>query len=313
MLSLLAFVLTASLGAGSTGVASARSVPKSPQEVALLFSAHTARSAPTASATALEIVRALRPLTGERTALPVLARKTAVNGRMWLRVLLPGRPNGHAGWIKARATKPTLSPWRIVVKTVARKVTVYRSGRAVRTFRAVVGKPSTPTPYGRFFVEEAIQLRPGDVGAPFALALSARSTVLQEFAGGPGQIALHGLSNVGGVLGTAVSPGASGSTTTPCAGSSGVSALEFPSRSPAEQGRRPRSNRGPLSAIALILRYFGGGGTLQCAVVLLPDASVTVTIASPFSVIFQSITPGPGVTFGVAPGACTSLIFVPLA
>jgi lipoprotein-anchoring transpeptidase ErfK/SrfK len=70
-----------------------------------------------------------------------------------------------------------------------------------------VGKPATPTPLGAFFVEEAVQLRSEDAGAPFALALSARSDVLQEFDGGPGQIALHGLSNVGGVLGTAVSHG----------------------------------------------------------------------------------------------------------
>ena len=59
----------------------------------------------------------------------------------------------------------------------------------------------------RSFVEEVIALRPGDVGAPYALALSSRSTVLQEFAGGPGQIGVHGLMNVGGVLGTAVSHG----------------------------------------------------------------------------------------------------------
>jgi lipoprotein-anchoring transpeptidase ErfK/SrfK len=77
----------------------------------------------------------------------------------------------------------------------------------VRVFKAVVGKPSTPTPAGEFFVEESIALRSSDVGAPFALALSARSEVLQEFDGGPGQIALHGLSNVGGVLGTAASHG----------------------------------------------------------------------------------------------------------
>ena len=31
--------------------------------------------------------------------------------------------------------------------------------------------------------------------------------MLQEFDGGPGQIALHGLANVGGVPGTAVSHG----------------------------------------------------------------------------------------------------------
>ena len=52
-----------------------------------------------------------------------------------------------------------------------------------------------------------MRLSPGGVGAPYALALSARSDVLQEFDGGPGQIALHGTDNVGGVLGTAASHG----------------------------------------------------------------------------------------------------------
>jgi hypothetical protein len=77
----------------------------------------------------------------------------------------------------------------------------------VRTFRAIVGKPSTPTPAGTFFVEESVHLSPTAVGAPYAPALSARSTVLQEFDGGPGQIAVHGLANVGGLLGTAESHG----------------------------------------------------------------------------------------------------------
>jgi len=97
--------------------------------------------------------------------------------------------------------------WHIVVHTSTRRVTVYRSGHAVRTVKAVVGKPSTPTPLGEFFVEEGIRLGPSDVGAPFALALSARSEVLQEFDGGPGQIALHGLMNVGGTPGTPVPHG----------------------------------------------------------------------------------------------------------
>jgi lipoprotein-anchoring transpeptidase ErfK/SrfK len=86
-------------------------------------------------------------------------------------------------------------------------VTALRDGRLARTFKAVVGKPSTPTPLGRFFVEETVQLNQQEVGAPYALALSARSNVLQEFAGGPGQIALHGTNNIGGILGTAASHG----------------------------------------------------------------------------------------------------------
>ena len=48
---------------------------------------------------------------------------------------------------------------------------------------------------------------PSSPGAPFALALSARSDVLQEFAGGPGQIAIHGVANLAGTPGTAVSHG----------------------------------------------------------------------------------------------------------
>jgi lipoprotein-anchoring transpeptidase ErfK/SrfK len=123
-----------------------------------------------------------------------------------------------------RGTVPSTTGWHIVVDTARRRATVYDYGRAVRTFAAIVGKPSTPTPRGEFFVEEDIQLQPGDVGAPYALALSARSNILQEFDGGPGQIALHGLLNVGGVLGSAVSHGCVRLDTAPCAGSSSASA-----------------------------------------------------------------------------------------
>jgi lipoprotein-anchoring transpeptidase ErfK/SrfK len=69
----------------------------------------------------------------------------------------------------------------------------------------VVGTPSTPTPRGTFFVEEAVALN--QIGGPFALATSARSDVFQEFDGGPGQIALHGTRGLAGAPGTASSHG----------------------------------------------------------------------------------------------------------
>jgi lipoprotein-anchoring transpeptidase ErfK/SrfK len=177
------------------------------QKVAALLNTHEAFSNPAGDAAPVAVVQALRPLTRERTVLPLLGEATGAQGVRWLHVRLPGRPNGHTGWIKRRATQVSATPWHIVVHTSSRRMIVYERGRAVRTVRAVVGKPSTPTPLGEFFVEEAIALRAGDVGAPYALALSARSNVLQEFDGGPGQIGLHGLMNVGGVLGTAVSHG----------------------------------------------------------------------------------------------------------
>ena len=177
------------------------------QELALLRSDHQAFSKPEGGSAALRLVRARRPLTGGRTVLPVLAHWTGTDGHVWLRVRLPGRPNGSVGWIRKRATAGSATRWHLVLDLSSRRLQVYRNGRGVRAFKAVVGKPSTPTPRGEFFVEESIRLRAADVGAPFALALSARSNVLQEFDGGPGQIALHGLENVGGVPGTAVSHG----------------------------------------------------------------------------------------------------------
>jgi lipoprotein-anchoring transpeptidase ErfK/SrfK len=175
------------------------------QETVALLRDHVARSAPNADAQRIEAVAGRRPLTGVRTVLPVLGR--AGRGDSWLRVRLPGRPNGHNGWISANRTRITSTEWRLRVDVSVRKVTAYRNGRTVRHFRAAVGKPSTPTPRGRFFVEEALALAPAESGAPFALATSARSNVFQEFDGGPGQIALHGTGNLSGGLGTAVSHG----------------------------------------------------------------------------------------------------------
>jgi lipoprotein-anchoring transpeptidase ErfK/SrfK len=77
----------------------------------------------------------------------------------------------------------------------------------MRRYSAVVGKPSTPTPQGNFFVEEGLWMGGQAAGGPFALATSARSDVLQEFDGGPGQIGMHGMDNLPGALGTASSHG----------------------------------------------------------------------------------------------------------
>ncbi|MEA2390033.1 MAG: hypothetical protein QOK31_142 [Solirubrobacteraceae bacterium] len=164
-------------------------------------------SRPDQHSTRLGTVQERRPITLERTTLPVLERTANADGRRWLHVLLPGRPNGHTGWISALSTRPALTAWRLLVDISRRRVTAFLHGRVARTFATVVGSRSTPTPRGHFFVEETVQLGPGRTGAPFALALSARSDVLLQFDGGPGQIALHGLGNIGGAPGTAVSHG----------------------------------------------------------------------------------------------------------
>ena len=177
------------------------------QQLAELLSGHAAHSAPAAGSRQVAFVPDRRPITGEQTTLPVIGHSTAPDATAWLRVMLPGRPNGSTGWIAKAGTREIVTGWRILVDLGARRVTVYRDGRKTRAFQAVVGKPSTPTPTGQFFVEETVQMDPGEADGPFALALSARSNVLQEFEGGPGQIGIHGREGLGGTLGRAESHG----------------------------------------------------------------------------------------------------------
>ena len=190
----------------SVPAASASTVPIG-QALVVLTHTQVARAAPSMNARPVMTVAAHRPLTGARTVLPALGSATTRQGRAWVHVRLPGRPNSSTGWITSSGTVASWTPWRLSVNLNARRVTVYQRGRVVRRFPAVVGAPSTPTPQGRFFIEEGLSLSPQAAGAPFALATSARSDVLQEFDGGPGQVALHGMGNLPGALGTASSHG----------------------------------------------------------------------------------------------------------
>jgi hypothetical protein len=186
--------------------ANASAVPVG-QALVVLLHDKVAHPTPSMSARPVVAVAARRPLTAVQTVLPVLGHAGRADGPAWVEVRLPGRPNSSVGWITTDGTMPSWTAWRLAVDLHERLVTVYDRGRVVRRFPAVVGAPSTPTPQGRFFIEEGLSLSAQAPGAPFALATSARSDVLQEFDGGPGQIALHGTANLAGALGTASSHG----------------------------------------------------------------------------------------------------------
>src|SRR5687767_9497523 len=177
------------------------------QELAIFVRGQTAMSRPDSRSARRIWVERIRPITEGRTVLPVIGHRTDKGGTRWLQVRLPGRPNNSTGWIRKARTIRSATTWHVLVDLSERRLTVYRRGRVVRTFLSVVGAASTPTPRGKYFVEENVLLKGGQVGGPYALALSARSYVLQEFAGGPGQIAVHGVWNVGGRMGTAASHG----------------------------------------------------------------------------------------------------------
>ena len=197
---------TATIACAVVAPATAAPTPPS-QPLVVLLHDHVARTGPNAHAGRIESVASRRPLTRARTVLPILGHASSRKRGAWLYVRLPGRPNSHKGWISTNRTRLTSTGWRILVDLSTRRLTVYRGDRARRHFRAIVGKPSTPTPRGSFFIEEALALSPYESGGPFALATSARSNVFQEFEGGPGQIGIHGTNNLTGALGTAASHG----------------------------------------------------------------------------------------------------------
>lgn len=125
----------------------------------------------------------------------------------WLKVMLPIRPNGATGWVPASTVQLTWDPYRIVVDVSAHRLTLLNVGKPVLRAPVAVGNPSTPTPRGTFYLTSLLR-PPNPAGAygPFAFGLSGFSPVLKSFAGGPGEIGLHGTDD-GSSIGHSVTHG----------------------------------------------------------------------------------------------------------
>jgi lipoprotein-anchoring transpeptidase ErfK/SrfK len=144
---------------------------------------------------------------GFPTAFGIVGERVGTDCRArWYRAELPIRPNGATGWIAARAVRLQSVRARIVVDLAARRLTLYRGGRRLFSAAVAVGAPATPTPTGRYYVNQV--LVPETAGGPFgpaALGISAYSPVLTGWAQG-GPVAIHG-TNEPWSIGHAVSNG----------------------------------------------------------------------------------------------------------
>jgi lipoprotein-anchoring transpeptidase ErfK/SrfK len=135
---------------------------------------------------------------------------TVREGRRWLKLLLPSRPNGSTGWVASERVVLTHTRWWVDIRTGTRRVTIYHRGERLRSFRAVVGAPETPTPLGLAAIyERNRQPDPTAFLGPWALPLTAMSNVLENYGGGPGRVAIHGRAgeSLRDPLGTARSHG----------------------------------------------------------------------------------------------------------
>lgn len=151
-----------------------------------------------------KVVTTLKAKTGlgSKTTLLVLDQRDG-----WYQVALPIRPNGSTGWVKAGDVNVRKNDVSVSVDLHARTVRVFKGDKVAIESPIAVGAADTPTPTGDFFVTDFLQT-PDAKGAygPFAFGLSGHSDTLTEFAGGDGQIGIHG-TNDPSSIGQAVSHG----------------------------------------------------------------------------------------------------------
>lgn len=110
----------------------------------------------------------------------------------WLRIMLPERPNGSTGWVRREDVAVSSSAFRIVIRLPDRRLTVYQDGFELFSAPVAIGKPSTPTAPGSFFV--AVIEKPGPHGyGPIVLNTSGHSEAIQSWQGmGDAITAIHG-------------------------------------------------------------------------------------------------------------------------
>jgi len=123
---------------------------------------------------------------------PVLESHVDAARITWVRVRLPMRPNGRSGWVPRNDLGP-LSAVRTMLRVnrTLLRATLYRDGRKIWSARIGVGKASTPTPAGRFWIRSRLRGLRGMPGyGPYAFGTGAYS-VLSDWPGG-GVVGIHG-------------------------------------------------------------------------------------------------------------------------
>jgi L,D-transpeptidase catalytic domain len=136
----------------------------------------------------------LRFLTDDDQAELYLALDSArmSSGQTWIKIELPARPNGQTGWVPRSALESlhTVNGYLLVDRARLR-ATLFRDGRSIFSAPIGVGKASTITPPGNFYVMEKLVTLNDPAYGPLALGTSAYAPTLSEWPGG-GIVGIHG-------------------------------------------------------------------------------------------------------------------------
>jgi len=121
--------------------------------------------------------------------------RRGLDGRAWYDVLLPIRPNGSTGWVRADDVDISGLRYALVVHLLSFRLDLLDNGHKTQTFAIGVGNQNTPTPTGRYYVKELIRPpNPNTVYGHFVLGLSGFSNVLVNWPDG-GVIGIHGTND----------------------------------------------------------------------------------------------------------------------
>ncbi|MEI2699563.1 MAG: L,D-transpeptidase [Microthrixaceae bacterium] len=105
----------------------------------------------------------------------------------WLEVQLPVRPNGTTGWIHDSVVEVASTTLSIQISLTERRLRLIDQGAVLLDAPVGIGRPSTPTPTGRFTVTDVVpSANPAGGYGPVALALDGYSEALDRFGTGTG-------------------------------------------------------------------------------------------------------------------------------
>ena len=116
---------------------------------------------------------------------------TDTKGNEWVQTQLPGRPNGRTGWVPREGLGEFhLIHVQLVVNRRTLKAALYKNGKKIFQAPVGVGKASTPTPGGKYWIREKLKGF-GPVYGPLAFGTADYSNKLTDGPGG-GVVGVHG-------------------------------------------------------------------------------------------------------------------------
>ena len=111
----------------------------------------------------------------------------------WIEAYLPSRPNQHTGFVSTSEVTLSTVDTQIKVERAYHRLTAWAGDQMIAQVPVAVGKPSTPTPSGIYYLAMLFKSpNPGGAYGPYVFGLSAHSDVFESFGGGDGMVGLHG-------------------------------------------------------------------------------------------------------------------------